>query len=321
MSFVLPELVCESAVRDGIAGLVNHPEVIDNIFASLTEPYNARKYGEKELTKIKNLILKKQIAVVHNLNDVNAKVPCFSIQLGMDMERKNEAILGDFSKETLEDMTDSEELAALVKATNVVPLSYHKKSGRLELNPGTNLDNVQKNHIYVDASGAEHVIETVVKKGAKRRLFLAKNQVIDISDFGEIRSSLNFKKFEEKTIVSEEQIIVGVHSKDALTTKYLYILLKYFLNSRKESLIKRGFIVSTFQGSDFTRAIQYQGDHVYNRFYTISGRIDDSWKADEVDLIENVEVTTLIPKADAKASDIKREDQSVKPSDNEDFDC
>lgn len=316
MSFQMPELIVESVIRDGIAGLANNLDVVDDIFSSLLEPYNARKYGQEELNKIKQLLSKKQINVVHNLSDVSAKVPCFSIQLGMDMEKKSEAMIEDFSKETFESITDPDELAALVKASQVVPLSYNSNSGKIDLDPSTDLSLVQKNHIYVDASGVEHVIKTVVKNGAQKKIFVAKGQIVDISDFGEIRSSFDFKKYEEKTIVSEEQIIVGVHSKDALTTKYLYILLKYFLNSRKESLIKRCFIVSTFQGSDFTRAMEYQGDHVYHRFYTITGRIDDSWKANEVDLIENVEVQVLVPKDEAPASDLDLDTSSVKPGDN-----
>ena len=321
MSFILPELVIESVIRDGIAGLVNNPQVIDDIFASLKEPYNARKYGERELNRIKNLLSKKEISVVHNLNDVEAKVPCYSIQLGMDAEKQNESALSDLSDEITEQMTDPDDLAALVKVPNVVPISYDVNSGQLNLTPGTDLSAVKKNHLYVDAAGTEHVIQVVVNDASTPSIFLAKGQVVDITDFGEIKSSLDFKKYEIRTIVSEEQIIVGCHSKDALTTKYLYILLKYFLNSRKNSLIKRCFVVSTFQGSDFTRAAQYTGDHVYHRFYTIRGRIDDSWKADEVDLIENVEVQVLVPKDEATASDLEKTDSTVKPSDREDFDC
>lgn len=321
MSFIMPELVVESVIRDGIAGLVNNLDRIDDIFSSLTEPYNARKYGERELNKIKKLLEKKQINVVHNLSDVNAKVPCFSIQLGMDNERKNEAILEDFAEETVEQITDPAKLAELVKAANVVPVSYNSNSGILTLDAGTDLSKVQKNHMYVDGSDNEFVIKNVVNTPSLKQVILEKGLDVDTGDLGEIQSSLDFTKHEVKNISSDEQIVVGVHAKDALTTKYLYILLKYFLVSRKKSLIERCFIVSTFQGSDFTRNMAYQGDHVYHRFLTISGRIDDSWKADEVDLIENVEVQVLVPKNEARAVDLEKEESTVKPSDRDDFDC
>lgn len=317
----MPELVVESVIRDGIAGIVNNPEALDNIFASLTEPYNARKYGQREIDKIKKILDKKQISVVHNLNDINANVPCYSIQLGIDAERKNDAIIGDFKDEVIEETTDPDELAALVKATNLVPTSYNERSGILTFTAGTDLSKVQKNHIYIDAAGAEFVITNVVKSGPSPQIIVAKGSTVDITDFGEIRSSLNFKKYEVKNISSDEQIIVGVHSKDALTTKYLYIILKYIMVSRKESLIKRCFIASSFQGSDFARNPAYQGDHVYHRFLTITGRIDDSWRADEVDLIENIDVEVLVPKDEATAVDIEATELTVKPSDREDSDC
>lgn len=321
MSFILPELVVESVIRDGVAGLVNNLEVVDIIFASLKEPYNARKYGQKEINRIKALFEKKEINVVHNLNDVNSTVPCFSIQLGSDVEKQGESFLEDLSDQITEEITDAEELAALIKAANIVPVSYNSKSGVISLSPGEDLSTVQKGNVFVDALGVEHDIKVVVRSVPNPQIFVEKGSDVDITDFCEIQSSLNFRQYEEKTIVGEEQLIVGCHSKDALTTKYMYILLKYFLNSRKKSLNERCFIVSTFQGSDFARAGQYGGDHVYHRFYTIKGRIDDSWKANQIDLIENVEVQVLVPKDEALASDLGKEDATVKPSDREDFKC
>ena len=290
MAFILPDLVIESVIRDGIAGLVNNPEVVDLIFATLKAPYLEKKYGQAEIDKIKKLLAGKEIKVVHNLSDVSASNFCYSIQLGQDSEKMGEALLGDHSDETIESITDPEELNNLIKVEQIVPISYDTSSGIITFQANTDLSSVNKNHIYVDASGVEFVIQVVVKSATVPQIIIEKDVDPDLSDFGLIKSGLNFRKYEEKTIISEEQLIIGCHTKDAITTKYLYILLKYFLNSRKNSLIERCFIVSTFQGSDFTRAAQYQGDHMYHRFYTIKGRIDDSWRADEVDLIDNIEV-------------------------------
>ena len=67
--------------------------------------------------------------------------------------------------------------------------------------------------------------------------------------------------------------------------------------SRKEDLINRNFAVSTYSGSDFTRNMQYPGDHVFTRFLTISGKVEDSWRSDEVIPIDNLEIQVLVPKA------------------------
>ena len=44
----------------------------------------------------------------------------------------------------------------------------------------------------------------------------------------------------------------------------------------------------SFSGSDFTRNLQYKGDIVFNRFLTISGRIEDNWT-------EIAELPTMFP--------------------------
>jgi hypothetical protein len=316
--FILPELVIESIIRDGIANLVNNPSIIDNVFSQLTQPYLGSKYGSAEIQRIKDLINKKQIKVVHNLSDIATSIPCYSIQLGQDVERKPEAVLEDYIG-TEEDQKTGQDLLDTIKASGLVPLDYNSKSGILTLAPGADLSQVQKNHVYIDASGVNHSIELVDRNNDQ--LILNKGLDVDISDFGEVRSTVDFIKREVKNVASDEQIIVGVHGKDALTTKYLYILLKYFVVSRKKSMINRCFIVSSFNGSDFSRNLQIMGDHVYNRFLTITGRIDDSWKADEVEIIENVEVQTLVPKAKAKAEDLGIENQSVRPSDRDESHC
>lgn len=78
--------------------------------------------------------------------------------------------------------------------------------------------------------------------------------------------------------------------------------------SRKADLINRCFQKTTFQGSDFTRNLQYEGDHVFTRFLTVSGMIEDSWRSDEITQIDNIEVTTLVPKGAANDQDADTDD-------------
>ena len=94
-----------------------------------------------------------------------------------------------------------------------------------------------------------------------------------LEDFG----GLDEDDFDVGTTHSNIQIMLGVHTKEALTTKYLYTIVKYILLSRKRDLIDRCLINMSFSGSDFTRNLQYKGDIVFNRFLTISGRIEDNW--------------------------------------------
>ncbi len=93
--------------------------------------------------------------------------------------------------------------------------------------------------------------------------------------------------------------------------KYLYTLVKYVLLSRKRDLISRGLILATFQGSDFTRNMEMQGDITYSRFLTISGKVQDYWRGDQVALIDNVEVTVLVDKDELDSEDLELDELSV----------
>ena len=284
MAFILPELCIESVLRDSLANLVNNPNTIDRIFAQLKEPYLAGKYGQKELNRIKNLILTKQISIVHNLSDVGVSPLSFSLQLGSDVEDQRLAILNDF------DSIGSEEIEPEEKASSLLVTDIDERSGKVTFEPSTDLSNVKRGNLLVDIQGETFVIQAILNTAIERAVLISKNSDIDASSLIRIISSIDTKDHEELSIRSDEQIIIGVHAKDALLTKYLYILLKFFMNSHRSLLTKRGFIVSSFHGSDFTRQVAYKGDHMYDRFYTITGKIEDSWRADEATQIESVDV-------------------------------
>ncbi|MCG3175352.1 MAG: hypothetical protein MOGMAGMI_00281 [Candidatus Omnitrophica bacterium] len=294
ISFNLPDLIVESVIRDGLAVLNKNPDLIDDIFKSLTANYNVRKYGSSEINKIKTLIQSKQIKVVHSFNQTVANLPCFSIQLGADIEDRRLAHLEDFVKDDTRSITDPDALDDLVILSNIIATSYNPLTGQLFVDDSTDLTEIHRNQLFVDASGNEFLTKSGVSTELGNKFItLDKNiEEIDLSDFCLIKSILDYTQFEVNSVFGDVQVLVGVHTKDALLTKYLYILLKYILLSRKKDLIKRCFIVSSWSGSDFTRDFQWEGDMVFTRFLTISGKVEDSWVGDDVELFDDVEITT-----------------------------
>lgn len=299
MSFNLPELIVESVIRDGLANLKNNPQIIDDVFSSLLAKYNKRKYGSQEIENIKSLINKKQVNVVFAYHEVDSNVPCFSIMVGSDDEDKGRASLGDFRKDVFEDITDPDELAKLVLVDQTIVVAWDYKSGELILSPDVDLAQVTKNNILVDENSIEYTVKSIVDQTGFKSVFIVggEEDSFEANDVVSIKSSLNYKKYEVNGVMSDVKLVVGVHTKDALTTKYMYILLKHILLSRKQDLIKRCFIVSSYSGSDFSRDQAYAGDRVYTRFLTISGKVEDSWNQSEVQLIEDIQPTVLVPKA------------------------
>lgn len=318
MSFTMPDLVIESVLREGFIALKRKPELIDDVFASLTKNYADKKYGEKELQRIKDAVAKRDWSFVHSFGEVEANLPCVSIQLGNESEDKGLAHLEDYEDDVTEEITDPDELTALVKISGIQPLDYDMDSGTVYLDNSVNLTDIYPNLIYVDAAGIEHkIIGGIDNTSGQKQFVVEPGSDVDISDEGQIKSGINYRQFTLRGVHNEVQILLGIHTKDALLTKYIYILVKYFLLSRKKSLIERCFIVSSYQGSDFTRNLKYEGDIVFTRFLTVSGKVQDNFMSDEGDIFDNVEVITKVPKDQATTEDLSLEDQTVQVGDTD----
>jgi hypothetical protein len=290
LGFVIPELIIESLIRDGIQNTISDPRIIDDLFSGLTKSYN-RKYGSAEIAKIKAL-LQKEIAIVYSYNQVDQKPITISIMIGSDTEAKNLARIGDYEEGITEEIANPTELQALHRVNNLQVTAYDPNSGQVSVVDGTDLSVVYANMIYVDSIGTEHDIVGGIDNTPGSKMFhVNKGDEVDFSNAsGYIRSSLDYKVYEVRGVTGDVNMVLGVHSKDALTTKYLYVLLKYWILSRKFDMIKRGLFLASYSGSDFNRDQQFIGDQVYTRFLTITGKVEDTWRSDQVVLIDNIEV-------------------------------
>lgn len=292
MSFIIPELIVESLIRDGLLNVKNKPEIIDDVFSQLTKGY-ARKYGETELAKIK-AFLQKEIAVVYSYSQVDHQKNTISIMVGSDNEDRGRDRLGDYESSVEEQIADPEELEALHRVENITVTGYNPTTGQMTVADSTDLSQVYKGLIFVDNGDREFPILGGINNtpGEKGFFIMKQADELDTTDPAGnlIKSSLDYRQYEVKGITSDVTLVLGVHSKDVLTTKYLYVLLKYFLLSRKPDMIKRGLMVATLSGSDFHRDSQFAGDQVYVRFLTITGKVEDTWRSDQVQLIDNVEI-------------------------------
>lgn len=289
MSIVLPDLIIETTIRDGLAYIKKNPNVLDDIFGEMLKGYASQKYGQTEINRIKAVITAKNFAVVHSFHEAAAKSPCYSIQLGSEAEAKERANLSDHQYDTQEPITDLDELAALIKVDDLIPTAYDEVTGKVSVDDDADLSLIHPGYIYVDGDGGEFEVQKGISNvDGDKFFFIGKFLTPNIDEPGLIKSFLNMKQHEDKGDFTAVNILVGCHSKEALLTKYLYVILKYIMKSRKRDLIQRAFTNSTFQGSDFTKDLRYEGDQVFTRFFTISGQVEDSWRSDEVELIDNV---------------------------------
>lgn len=287
--FILPELIIESVIRDGLQNVKSNTTIIPDIFKQLTRNYNSQKYGTSEITKIQTLLNAKEIPVVYSYTDVDAKAPCFSIMVGGDDEARSRDHLGDFYGQETDAITDVQQLADLIVVPNFAAISYNPVDGKVSVPDDVDLTPVYKGFVFVGADDVEHIVERGISNIVGDKFFyVGRNEDVDISDMVYIKSPLAYTETEVRGVTGDVKMVIGVHAKDALTTKYLYILLKYFILSRKPDIIARGLYLAMYNGSDFNRNQEYLGDRVFTRFLTISGKVDDTWKQDQVELIDAV---------------------------------
>lgn len=315
MGLAVSDLVLESVLREGLTALRKDPEIMDDIFSRLIDLF-PKKYGQKEINRIKEFILNKEIYVVHAFTQVVGSLPCISIQLMDDTEDKNLAYLGDFAGD-IQEALDEQELLEFVKVNPVVPLSYDPLTGVLNIDDGIDLENVNPGYIYVDYSGSEYeIIGGINNLPGAKKVTLKKRQNVDLASSGSIKSPINTKQYEHQGVHHMERLILGIHTEERLLTRYIYIIVKYILLARKLDLIRRHFKLATLSGSDFTRNMDY-GEPVFSRYLTVTGLAPSEWRADQVQPVDNIDLSVLVNKDIADTEDLGLKDSTVRVSDED----
>lgn len=297
MAFRLPDLIVESILRDGLNNARRDETVIDDVFGNLNLAYASRKYGQSEIDKIKEVIRNKEVSIVHAFNLVNANLPCISIQLADDHEDEDKAYIGNYVQNVTRAFTTPEQLASLVIVESFTPLSYEPLTGVVKVDDSVNLAAVHTNLLFVDAAGAAHqIIGGIVNDPGAKQFIIATGETVSLDPGAVIKSSIDYELFQKRGNVEKTQVILGIHTEEALLTKYLYILVKYFFLSRRSDLIARGFELTSYSGSDFHRNVEYVGDVVYTRFFNLTGLVLHQWQSDKVQLIDSVDVQVKLAK-------------------------
>lgn len=315
--FVMSELTVESVLREGLTALRRNPKILEDVFAQLLTPYLQKKYGDKELNKIKKFFCGKEISVVHAFSQVPSNVPCISIQLLDNPEDESKAHVEDYEDTIETPITDLQELQKLILVSDCAIISYDANSGILRVPDGVDLSQVRARNIYEDASGEEYpILGGVLNIPGTKQIILEKRLNLDVSAPGIIKNEINFTLNESRGVIETERIMMGIHTKEPLLTKYLYIVVKYIIESRKVDLITRGFQLPTYSGSDFTRALEYPGDQVYNRFLTLTGKTQNNWVAEIVVPIDEVDLAVLVDRDVATNEQVGRIDATVQVNDD-----
>lgn len=276
MGAPLTEFVLETVIRDGLGDLRANPTKIDDIFSKFLEAQFLNQYGQAKIDQLKTYIsgIKHQIKIVHAWNQVPTHAPCFSIQM---LSSDEEEPLQNLGNEIPESETAT---TPVVYIPVVTATAFDLVSGKLTIDPGTDLSAVCASMVYVDASDVSFPLKTPLSNlsGDKYVHLETNGNTPDISAPGKIVSSIDFIRHDLKMVRLRERIALGVHANnDIHLTKFLYYILQWILKSRQESLINRGIELDRGTGQVFDRDDTFEGENIYTRILQVTCITEFVW--------------------------------------------
>jgi len=96
MSFVLPEVVLQKTIANGIAKLKNNETIFRGIFAQYETDELMNHYGTEYVDSIWNWFTGARLPAVQSFSFDPQKVPCFSIHLASETDDEGKASIGDY---------------------------------------------------------------------------------------------------------------------------------------------------------------------------------------------------------------------------------
>lgn len=96
MGWVMPEIVVQRVLQQGIKELRNNPDAFDSIFAQFLCDEMNYAYGQSYIESVKKWFNETKIPVVQAWSLNPQRIPCFSIHLASEQEDESKAAVGDF---------------------------------------------------------------------------------------------------------------------------------------------------------------------------------------------------------------------------------
>lgn len=214
----------------------------------------------------------------------NAKLPSFSIHLLGDTEDEAKAAFSDLDGEESSPV-DPQEFVAAFTAT-----SYNSTTGRIDIPDSVNLSNIYENQFYEDGIGQTFIMEGSISNVlGNKHITIAPNVTVITLANGRIISGIAIKIHEVRFIPAAENIMIGVHSENALLTKFLYYILRYILYRKKDKFQCFNLLLSKYNGSDFSLKEPLLPENVYSRYITAQFITYNFWRNDELNIIDAIQ--------------------------------
>lgn len=273
-----------------------NPWVLDYIFASLLEDDLTKKvYGKKSVETMKRWIAKTDIPVFVNTRLDSARIPCVTINLIESQETDNTH--GDVHHDPT--MEDSSSWPALTRPFN--PIKWTSSTGELVLPPEINEQTYVFPEMNVqDRNGQLHSILEVYEDDEQRTVaVLAEGTIADFTG-SVLKSKSAPTLIHLESAMFRETYLIGCHVNGesfqltALHSFVTFVLLRY----REAYLEARGFEVSSFSSTDFSKNQAFDPEQVWSRYLSLTGKVRNVWPKARVGRVQGVDMALRITDAD-----------------------
>jgi len=303
---ILPDLVLETIIRDGLELVRRKPSILEQIFGSLTADNLQMKYGQAEINRIKRWVREDEVAIVQAFSQVNTNLPCVSIQLLAEDEDLGHAVLSDYAAQEIV-MFDDDACAVRPPpiTESLIATAFDPALNRLTIPDSQDLEPIRPRLILVDTDGNEFEITSPISEIEGDQFitieFDADTQTApNISEPFTVQSSINSTLYEINSTREQSRLLLGIHTEERLATIYLFTLIKFFITSRKRDLENNCLELSTYNASDFTRNQEFS-EPVFSRFLTFRSMVENEWRDGEAvpqidwtEIVANVQNNTLV---------------------------
>lgn len=282
--FSLSEMAIESILRTGWEEIKSSSDIdlaMQDIFGRLSDSFLTQKYSGI-VGDIKSKLNLDEMNFIHALSQLErTKFPAFSIHLLQDMEAENKTAFYDLEGKS-EISIDSVEIVSSFDSS-----SYNSENGRISIPDSVSLSKVYANSFYVDGNGSEFRVRHPISNDVGDKFITIDQGIIGLNLTGnKVVSSIKSRVFDHKYIPTDEKIMVGVHTENALLTRFYYYILRYLLYKSKDKMQDYGLLLAKFSGSDFSMAETLLPNNVYSRFITLDFVAYNSWHDNELDVID-----------------------------------
>lgn len=283
--FTLSEFALESIIRQGLEEFkVDIDMRLDDVFGRLRLPDIMAKYGNNEIKKIKEIIMRTPINIVQAQTQLeNMKMPAISIHLLGDTESEKNASINDYDGES-QTPINPEVIVPIFTIT-----SYDSATGLATVSDSVDLSQVYENRFLKDGLGQSYqILDPISNINGEKSFSIAKNITgLELTNCT-IVSAVNVKVHQIDYIPTDENIMIGIHAENALLSKYLYAIIRYILYRKKAAFHEYQLELSKYNGSDWALVQVFTPEGCHSRWITAQFIAYNYWRGDEKFVVDAI---------------------------------